>query len=219
MRQHMSENKQALLLLSGGMDSTTVLAMLTHQGYSVTALCFDYGQTLAKETAYARSNAERYGAKFILIKTPLDFLNSDCAILGGSQIPVDRTRDEIQSSGTPITYVPFRNGIFLAYAVAFGEEQNISEIYAGANGLNSGNYYDDTEAFANSFTKAANTGTSPEYHPQIIFPLAAKTKTQVRLIGESLGIDYDKQTWSCYTNNEIPCGICDSCIQRQEAWK
>ena len=132
-------------------------------------------------------------------------------------IPVGRSREEILVDGTPLSYVPFRNGIFLAYAVALGEVEGIENIYAGANGLNSGNYWDDTTAFASKFTAAARTGTSQEYNPTIRFPFARWGKKKIVALGKRLGIDYEKETWSCYVGGKTHCGICDSCVQRMDA--
>lgn len=207
-----------VLLLSGGIDSTTVLAELVALGRAPHCLIFDYGQTLVKEVQVARDNAARYGAPSAVLRSCLEQLPGDCSLLQGdvSTISTGRSRNEIAAAGTPGSYVPFRNGIFLAYAVAWGESLGVEEIYCGGNGLDSGNYPDDTEDFALAMTVAARVGTSPQYRPTIRFPNARLTKAQVVANGLSLGVDYDK-TWSCYKNDAAHCGQCDSCVQRQHA--
>jgi len=211
-----STNKQAVILLSGGIDSTTLLALLTDRGFKVTAITFDYGQTLKKEVQISQRNAAAYGAQFIVFNTPLQWTAPKCSLLGSDdKVPTGRSISEIEDS-TPSTYVPFRNGIFLAYAVAWGEGHGVSLIGCGGNGLNSGNYYDDTAKFAKTFEKAAKVGTSPKFKPKIYFPWAKKKKSEIVKVGTKLGVNYDN-TWSCYLNGETHCGKCDSCVQRQRA--
>lgn len=210
---------KAILLLSGGIDSTVVLADLIAKGYEVHALIFDYGQTLLKEVDVAYGNAILYGAAEItVVRAPLTWLPSPCAILQGNQdkIAKGRTIRQIQESGTPTSYVPFRNGILLSYAVAYGEATVIEDIYTGGNGLYSGNYWDDTRAFACAITVAAQIGTSPQYRPQVRFPFAEIPKAAIVTRGISLGVDFT-QTWSCYHNGTQHCGKCDSCQQRRVA--
>jgi len=211
-----------ILLLSGGIDSTTLLAKLSaecrHYGTKLHSLIFDYGQTLIKEVDIARRNAVHYGALPVIFKVDFTALAPRCALLQGNEdnIPTGRSTDDIAQAGTPPTYVPFRNGIFLAYAVAYGEYHGIEDIYCGGNGLHSGNYWDDTAHFALAFTTAAQIGTAPEYGPVIHFPFSTITKQQIVQQGRQLGVDYTL-TWSCYLNQQQPCGVCDSCVQRQQA--
>ena len=111
----------------------------------------------------------------------------------------------------------FRNGILLSYAVMFAEVNGINDIYGGFNGLASGQYYDDTLAFIKSFEKAANVGTSPNFKVRIHAPFSTVSKAEIVKIGRKLGIDYERNTWSCYKNGSTHCGKCDSCKQRERA--
>lgn len=207
----------AILLLSGGLDSTTVLALLARHQQRVIALTFDYGQLLSGEIAYAVDNARRWGAHHRVVTLDLRAVAPESALLnGGRNLPLDRTVAEIDAGGTPPSYVPFRNGIFLAYAVAFGEARGITDIYCGGNGLASGNYYDDTEQFAGAFQQAADEGTSPTYHPKIRFPLCRVSKAAVVQFATRLHVNLD-DTWSCYRNLSVACGRCDSCVERTAA--
>lgn len=207
----------AVLLLSGGIDSTTVLYDLTKQGKKVMCLIFDYGQTLQKEIDYAVSNAKRLGQHYRIIKIDLSFAGSHCSLI--SETPIDKDNDfEKIDANVPTSYVEFRNGILLAYAVMFAEANNIHHIYGGFNGLDSGQYYDDTLQFVKAFQNAANLGTNPDYSVKIHAPNATIKKSDIVKKGMLLGVDYSN-TWSCYTNNQKHCCRCDSCKQRHRALK
>ena len=211
---------KAILLLSGGVDSTVTLAELIHHGYEVTAMIFDYGQSMVQEVEMARQNAHRMGAAHIKgVKAPLDWVAPQCALLGGLELPVDRTLEAIEAGDTPVTYVPFRNGILLAYAAALGEYVGADVIACGGNGLHSGNYWDNTLEFCHAMEAAIRAGTAPEYQPEVWFPNAERTKAEVVMRGLELGVDFTMTT-SCYmlrTFGQGHCGRCDSCVQRRAA--
>jgi len=212
--------KTALVLLSGGVDSTTVLRKVRAEGFDVVTVTFDYGQTLSKELSVAASNSDRYGAVIHHeIVIDLGPAAGRCALFKNAKwpLPVDRTPEEIRAGGTPASYVSFRNGIFFAYLIAMGESLGIADIYAGCNGLLSGNYYDDTEEFAAAFSRAARVGTTPDYSPTIHVPFAATDKSWIVAEGLRLGVDYAK-TYSCYRNQTPHCGRCDSCKERAAAF-
>lgn len=207
----------AVLLLSGGIDSTTCLYGLTSQGKRVMCLIFDYGQTLIKEVEIAINNAKRLGQDYKVIKIDLSFSDSKCSLISDNEIANDRSFEQIDSD-IPTSYVEFRNGILLSYAVMFAECHNIHDIYGGFNGLDSGQYYDDTAQFIHAFEIAANQGTKPQYNVSIHAPFANIKKSEIVKHGIKLGVDYSK-TWSCYRNGEKHCGRCDSCKQRERALK
>lgn len=213
MQKHIYD---AVLLLSGGIDSTTMLYKLIKEGKKVVCLIFDYGQTLIKEVEVAKRNAERLGQDYKIIKIDLSFAGSKCTLISDNEIAQGRSIKEIDA-GVPSSYVEFRNGILLSYAVMFAECNNIPEIYGGFNGLYSGQYYDDTYDFAKAFEVAANKGTKPEYSVRIEAPFSQMPKSEIVKIGIKLGINYEKQTWSCYNNGKYHCGMCDSCMQRIRA--
>lgn len=206
----------AVLILSGGIDSTTTLAELVDRGKRPLCLIFDYGQTLSKEVQVAVANAQRFGCSYHVVDLPMGWIAPGCPLLGGGDIPTGRTRKQIQAGGTPATYVPFRNGIMLSIAGAAAEARGIRPIYCGGNGLDSGNYWDDTFEFAKAMERAIDAGTDPKWQPRVLFPNANRTKVDVVTVGMLHGVDYSK-TWSCYQNGDHHCGECDSCVQRREA--
>ena len=193
----------AILLLSGGIDSTTVLEQLTKQGKKVFCLIFDYKQSLRKEIAVAASNAKRLKQPYKIVSIDLGFAGSRCSLISRSKISENRSFEQIDSA-TPTSYVEFRNGILLSYAVMFAEVNGINDIYG-------------TLAFIKSFEKAANVGTSPNFKVRIHAPFSTVSKAEIVKIGRKLGIDYERNTWSCYKNGSTHCGKCDSCKQRERA--
>lgn len=209
----------AVLLLSGGIDSTTALYRLVKkEKKKVLCLTFDYGQSLIKEVDVAKANAERLGQDCKVLKIDLGFSGSKCSLISKeNKISTNRNFEAIDG-GIPTSYVEFRNGILLSYAVMLAETNEIHEIYGGFNGLASGQYYDDTIEFIKAFEKAANKGTKPGYKVSIKAPWAKVEKSEIVKQGLALGLDYDT-TWSCYKNGAKHCGKCDSCKQRERALK
>jgi len=214
-----------VLLLSGGIDSTTVLAGLVAEGRRPYCLTFDYGQTLLVEIAFAVANAKHFQCPHAVVRLDLRAMAPDCAILSPvfgrtrapDALPRDRTLGQIAHGGTPPSYVPFRNGVFLSYAVGFGEARGLEDLYCGGNGLASGNYWDDTTTFAARFEAAAREGTAPSYRPRVRFPLAGMSKADVATWYLALGLP-ESASWSCYLNGRSHCGSCDSCVQRTAAF-
>jgi 7-cyano-7-deazaguanine synthase len=207
----------AVVLLSGGLDSTTVLAIAKHRGYVPYALSFRYGQRHVVELEAARRVAQAQGVARHVVA------DIDLRVFGGSSLTsdvdvpkhatVDALTDEI-----PSTYVPARNTIFLSFALAYAETVGAADIFIGVNALDYSGYPDCRpeyiaafQAMANLATKAGVGGRSVTIHT----PLIEMTKTEIVRTGTSLGVDYGL-TSSCYDPDPTgkPCGRCDSCLLR-----
>ena len=212
--------KKAVVLLSGGLDSATALAMAKDQGYEPFALSFDYGQRHRVELARAAEQAVLQGA---VHRTA----NVDLRAFGGSaltdSIDVPKDRDEAQMGGDiPITYVPARNTVFLSFALAWSEVLGAEAIFIGANAIDYSGYPDCRPEFLQAFETMANLATKAgvEGHGvKIVAPLLNLTKAQIIAEGLRLGVDYGK-TSSCYDPSPEgkPCGRCDSCVLRAKGF-
>lgn len=215
--------KAAVVLLSGGLDSATVLAIARSQGYATYALSFSYGQRHSIELDAALRVAQFLGA----IEHRIAHI--DLRAFGGSaltaeiDVPKNRAANEMEQ-GIPITYVPARNTIFLSYALAWAEVLGSSDIFLGVNALDYSGYPDCRpefiaayEAMANLATKAGVEGAQKL---KIHAPLLQMTKAEIIRTGLSLGVDY-ALTSSCYdpAPDGTPCGACDSCILRQKGFR
>ena len=207
--------KRAVVLLSGGIDSTTTLAMAIAEGYEAYALSFDYGQRHEIEIGAARRVAESLGAKEHRIA------KIDLRVFGGSAltddvaVPKQRSQPEI-AHGIPVTYVPARNTIFLAYALAWAEVIPANDIFIGVNAIDYSGYPDCRPEFIEAFENLANVGTKAgvEGRPfQIHTPLIKLSKADIIRKGFELGVDFSL-THSCYdpTPEGLACGECDSCL-------
>lgn len=215
--------KKAIVLLSGGLDSTTVLAIAKKQGFLPYALSFSYGQRHSVELELARKVAFEAGCEHRIA-------NIDLGVFGGSaltdfSIEVPKGGQENQGS-IPITYVPARNTIFLSYALAYAEVVGAFDIFIGVNAVDYSGYPDCRPAFIDGFAKLANlataSGISGSDHFRIHAPLLHLSKKEIIEEGMRLGVDYGK-THSCYdpiTKDEkiYACGKCDSCYLRLEGF-
>jgi len=219
----METKKKAVILLSGGLDSATVLAIAKAEGYELYALSFSYGQRHAWELEAAKRVAASIGVSQHRVTT------IDLRAFGGSaltdDIDVPKGRDaEEMSHGIPITYVPARNTIFLSFALAWAEVLGASDIFLGVNALDYSGYPDCRPEFIASFEKMANlatkAGVEGRQHLRIHTPLIAMTKAQIIATGMKLGVDYGL-TSSCYDPGPTgaPCGQCDSCLLRQKGFR
>lgn len=212
----MPHNKPAVILLSGGLDSTTVLALAKRDGYELNALSFSYGQRHKHEVDAARQIAKLYGVVRHEIAT------IDLRVFGGSALTADiavpKGRDVKGGSDVPITYVPARNTIFLAYALAFAEVTAAHDIFIGVNALDYSGYPDCRPEYIRAFEQMANLATrfGAEGEPiNIRTPLIDLSKAEIITLGKSLGVDY-AMTTSCYdpSANGEACGECDACQLR-----
>ena len=214
--------KKAVVLLSGGIDSTTTLAVAKAEGFALHALSFRYGQRNHYELRAAEEIARAMGVKKHLV------LDLDLSAIGGSaltsDIPVPKGQTEAKMHWEiPVTYVPARNTIFLSLALAWAETIGASDIFIGVNALDSSGYPDCRPEFIRAFEKTANLGTKAgvEGRPfRIHTPLIDLTKAQIIRKGTDLGVDY-ALTQSCYdpTPDGKACGTCDSCLLRKKGFR
>jgi 7-cyano-7-deazaguanine synthase len=203
--------KKALCIMSGGMDSTLVAYIMRSRGYEIVALHFNYGQrTVTKELSSFRAICDDLGVSE-KYEIDLDFFKT----IGASALTdhsIDVPTGGIEA-GVPITYVPFRNGIFLSIATAIAEKEGCSSIAIGVVEEDSSGYPDCRESFIESFTQAANLGTKDSTDITIEMPLVHLQKSQI--VEESLRLGAPLHlTWSCYQSDENACGVCDSCRLR-----
>ena len=218
-----TEKKRAVVLLSGGLDSATVLAIARSEGYELYALSFRYGQRHVYELEAARRVAAQIGVAGHRIA------EIDLRVFGGSaltdaiDVPKGRSADEM-GHGIPITYVPARNTIFLAFALAWAEVLGSSDIFIGVNALDYSGYPDCRpefiEAFENMANLATKAGVEGRQKLKIHTPLIALSKAEIIRKGIELGVDYGL-TSSCYDPSATgdPCGQCDSCLLRQKGFR
>ena len=217
----MSE-KKAVILSSGGIDSTTAMAMARAEGYDLYSLSFNYGQRHAFELMAAKRIADYFQAKRHLV------LEIDLRLIGGSaltadiDVPKGRNSDEI-SHGIPITYVPARNTIFLSYALAWAEVMAATDIFIGVNAVDYSGYPDCRPEFIAAFESLANLAVKAAVEKQFAIkiraPLIAMTKADIIRKGLELGVDYG-MTHSCYDPSQEgrACGLCDSCHLRRKGF-
>ena len=210
--------KKAVVLLSGGLDSATALAVAIDRGFTCYALSFRYGQRHALELTCAERQARKMGV------VEHKIADIDLRIFGGSaltsdiDVPKGRTSDDM-THGIPITYVPARNTIFLSFALAWAEVLEASDIFIGVNALDYSGYPDCRPEFIAAYERMANlatrAGVDGTTHITINTPLIAMTKAEIIQTGLDLGVDY-KLTISCYDPRKdgSPCGTCDACLLR-----
>ena len=210
--------RSCVVLFSGGLDSTTALAWALKRFDRVLALTFDYGQRHRVEIAMAHKAARRQGV-------PLAVLKVDLRQIGGSaltdrRIPLPRS-PRPAGAGPPATYVPFRNGIFLALAAAWAERRGVRDLVCGFHVEDSPDYPDTTATFVKAMEKAIQAGSKAAFggpKVRIRAPLLGLSKADIIRLGLRLGADYSYSV-SCYAGAERPCGTCSSCRFRARAWK
>jgi 7-cyano-7-deazaguanine synthase len=212
--------KKSIVLFSGGLDSTTAIYWALERYEKVFALTFDYGQRNRIELDMAGKVAQK-------LSVPQKILRVNLKQIGGSSLTDTKLslpqyeRMEESEEGLPSTYVPFRNGIFLALAAAWAEVVGIKEIVCGFNVIDSPNYPDTRKQFVQAMQEAINLGTKASLSPEkikIIAPFLKMKKSDIIKEGLSLNVDYSFAI-SCYCGEEIPCQKCSSCVLRQKAWE
>lgn len=211
--------KKAIILLSGGLDSTTCLAYALSEGYACYALSFDYGQKHNSELTAAKRIAKKFKVK----KHEIIQLSS-VGRLGGSALTDETINvpDHNESSGIPVTYVPARNTIMLSIALGWAEILDVDAIFIGVSSVDYSGYPDCRPEYISAFTDMANLATKRgvEGKPiQILTPLIHLSKAATSRLGASLGVDYS-DTVSCYkaTDDGLACGQCDSCHLRKKGF-
>lgn len=215
---------KALVLCSGGVDSSTCLAMAVEQygANEVLALAVSYGQKHSRELDAAASMAAYYGVTFRVLELASVFVGADCSLLSGSsrEIPHESYAQQLAATdGKPVsTYVPFRNGLFLASAASVALSNGCSEIWYGAHADDAaGNAYPDcSEAFNRAMSEAINLGSGQQLYVKA--PFIGMNKAQVVAEGLRLHVPYEK-TWSCYEGTDKPCGKCGTCLDRIAAFR
>lgn len=215
---------KALVLFSGGLDSSTCLAMAVSEygKDNVIAMSVSYGQKHEREIRSAREVAEYYGVKRIGLDLGEIFDGADCSLLknSGEEIPEESYADQLKKTGgKPVsTYVPFRNGLFLSVAASIAIINGCSEIWYGAHADDAaGNAYPDcSEDFNEYINKAIYEGSGKQVIVKA--PFINRTKAEIVSVGLILGVPYEL-TWSCYEGGEKPCGKCGTCIDRVKAFE
>ncbi len=219
----MDEKKKAVVLSSGGLDSTTVMAIARYEGFEIFSLSFFYGQRHAFELEASKKVAGAFGVKKHLV------VDMDLTKIGGSaltaQIDVPKKRSALEMAGEiPVTYVPARNTIFLSYALAWAEVLCASDIFIGVNAVDYSGYPDCRPEYIKAFENMANLATKAGVEGRtkikIRAPLIEMTKSQIIKRGIELGTDY-RLTHSCYAPaaKGVACGECDSCILRKRGFE
>ncbi|WP_242689858.1 7-cyano-7-deazaguanine synthase QueC [Sulfurimonas aquatica] len=209
-------NKKAVCIMSGGMDSTLSAYMMQEEGYEIVAVHFNYNQrTQQKELSCFEAVCEKLNVKEKYVLDMSFFKDLGASALTDSTIDVPTTGVE---DGVPVTYVPFRNGIFLSMAAAIAEKESASVISIGVVEEDSSGYPDCRESYILSMQNAINLGTKDETNIEITMPLVRLKKSQI--VQKSLELSVPLElTWSCYKNEEKACGVCDSCRLRLNGFK
>jgi 7-cyano-7-deazaguanine synthase len=214
--------RRAVVLLSGGVDSTTALAMARRDGFDTCALSFDYGQRHAFELAAAHRVAVALGARdHVVVRIDLRQFGGS-SLTSDAPLPTGRALDEI-GHGIPSTYVPARNTIFLSFALAYAEVQEASDVFIGVNALDYSGYPDCRPEYIEAFERMANLATKAGVEGRqrltIHTPLIRMTKAEIIATGRALGVDF-ALTSSCYDPSPTgeACGVCDSCLLRRKGF-
>ena len=206
--------KKAIVLFSGGLDSTTCLYWALAQGYTCETLTVTYGQKHAREVRAAREIAEKLGVKQHFVTLDLPWLASSSLVNKEQQIP-EHELAEISNGQIPSTYVPGRNLMFLSIAASLLDAMDGDAIVAGPNAIDFSGYPDCTPQFFTAAGRAINLGTKCGVTKgvEVLAPLMDLSKTDIVKLGVKLGVPFEL-TWSCYNGGEKPCGHCDSCKLR-----
>lgn len=211
----------AVVLFSGGLDSSTVLAIAKERGYDVVAVTFAYGQKHRKELECAQRVARLMGVKeHIAMPLMLGEHLKSSLTRASMEIPTGRSQEEI-GSGIPSTYVPARNIIFLSIAASIAESRGAEAVFIAANSVDFSGYPDCTPQFIDAFQRVLDVGTKAgkEGSPvKVEAPLLSKSKADIVREAHRLGVPLE-HTWSCYKGGAKACGVCDSCLLRLKGFR
>lgn len=213
--------KNAVVLLSGGLDSTTVLAIAKAEGYAPHALSFRYGQRHSVELAAAERVARLFGVPHRTVSIDLSSVGGSALTDGAIEVPKDRD-EQAMGADIPVTYVPARNTVFLAVALGYAETLGAGDLFVGVNALDYSGYPDCRPAFIEAFERLAQLATADGVSDRVTYrihaPLMQLSKAQIVARGLELGIDYSI-THSCYDPvGDLACGRCDSCALRRKGF-
>ncbi len=216
----MNPRRQAVVLLSGGLDSTTVLALALAEGFDAHALSFRYGQRHATELVAAERVARAFGVPHRLVSVDLRAVGGS-ALTGDLEVPKDRD-EAAMGRDVPVTYVPARNTVFLAVALGYAETLHAGDLFIGANAVDYSGYPDCRPAFIEAFEQLAQVATADGVSGRVRYrvhaPLMLLSKADIIRAGVKLGVDYSL-THSCYDpEGELACGRCDSCVLRRKGF-
>lgn len=207
---------EAIVLLSGGLDSSTVLALAKERGYEIAALTFDYGQKHIRELNSARKIAKHFKVKeHIVVPLNVGSLLKSSLTRNSMSIPQNRTKEEI-SSEVPSTYVPARNIVFLSIAASIAESRGAKAIFIASNSIDFSGYPDCTPEFISAFQRTLDVGTKSGREGRGIrveAPIITKSKAEIVREAVRLKVPLE-DTWSCYKGGVKACGRCDSCLLR-----
>ncbi len=210
---------KAVILLSGGIDSSTTLFLAKEKGYECYPLVFDYNQRHRKEVECANKICEAAGCKPTLMRIRFPWRGS-ALIDKAEALPSNRSLNEMKKE-IPSTYVPSRNTIFLSFALSFAETIGAYKIFIGANSIDFSGYPDCRPTFLRAFESVARSGTKMSLGGRQISiesPLLLKKKSQIIREGIRLNVPH-RHTWSCYDGKSNPCGVCDACIIRKKGFE
>jgi 7-cyano-7-deazaguanine synthase len=219
IESHLHSKKKAIVLLSGGLDSATCLAHATHnEGFECYALSFDYGQKQIAELHAASRIAKQFGARHLITTLPIAQFGQSA--LTDNHIAIPEHQD---STDIPVTYVPARNTIFLAFALGWAESLGARDIFIGVSAIDYSNYADCRPEYIEAFQRVATLGTKigvEEGPIQIHTPLIHLSKAETIQLGHQLGVDYSL-TVTCYAadKNGAACGKCSSCVLRKRGFE
>ncbi|GGS28415.1 7-cyano-7-deazaguanine synthase QueC [Deinococcus knuensis] len=210
-----NQNKRAVVLLSGGLDSSTVLGMATRDGYACTALSFRYGQRHTVELERAATVAAHFGADHRVIDINIGSFGGSALTDENIVVPTDGTEDGV----IPPTYVPGRNTVFIAVGLSLAEAIDAERVFLGINAVDYSGYPDCRPEYLSAYQTLADLATKAGLEGRgavLTAPLAEMTKADIVREALAVGVPIDV-TWSCYQGGEEPCGVCDSCRIRDKA--